>query len=128
VSKLRELKQQILHEGTDLQIDEADWTRIRELLPADGKPSADDVHALVEMRAEARSVCPAFDAYFFPAFKAHLLADGSISTLEQFQLLRMLYGGGGVDAAERRFLQELRGELKSVTPEFESLYQLAMQS
>jgi len=128
VTKLRELKQQFLQEGTDLQIDDADWKRIRELLPPAGQPSADDLHALVEMRAEARSVCPAFDSYFFPAFKAHVLADGSISTMEQFQLLRMLYGGGGVDAAERRFLQDLRGALKSPTPEFESLYQLAVQS
>jgi hypothetical protein len=27
------------------------------------------------MRTEARSVCPAFDTYFFPMFKAYLLAD-----------------------------------------------------
>ena len=66
MTKLCELKQQILHEGTDLQIDDADWKRIRELLPAAGQPSADDLHALVEMRAEARSVCPAFDAYCRP--------------------------------------------------------------
>jgi hypothetical protein len=127
VSKLRELKQQILREGEDLQIDEADWVRIRELLPAAGSPGTADLRILAEMRTEARSVCASFDGYFFPAFKSDLLADGNISSLEQFQILRMLYGGGGIDAAERKFLQELRRDLKAPTPEFEALYQQAMR-
>jgi hypothetical protein len=127
VSKLRDLKNQILQEGADLQIDEADWARIRELLPQDGSPSPDDLRILLEMRTEARSVCPAFDAYFFPMFKASLLADGKVSPMEQFQLLSMLYGGGGIDESERRFLKEMRRDLKEVSPEFETLYQQAMR-
>ena len=127
MSTLRELKQQILQDGEDLQIDDADWARIRELLPAAGSPVAEDLRVLTEMRTEARSVCPAFDGYFFPALKADLLSDGRISSLEQFQLLRLLYGGGGIDPAERKFLQELRRDLKSPSPEFESLYQQAMR-
>lgn len=127
MTPLRELKNQLLEEGIDLQIDESDWALIRPLLPADGPVSEDDLKVLVEMRTEARKVCPAFDAFFFPAFKAHLLEDGLISSAEQFELLRLLYGGGGIDSAERRFLQELRKELKVVPPEFEALYRQAMR-
>jgi hypothetical protein len=39
----------------------------------------------------------------------------------------MLYGGGGIDEAERRFLQELREALKEVPPEFEAMYRQAMR-
>jgi hypothetical protein len=127
VSKLRDLKNQILEEGVDLQIDEADWARIRDLLPGDSCPSSEDMRILLEMRTEARSVCPAFDSYFFPMFKASLLADGKISAMEQFQLLSMLYGGGGIDEGERRFLKEMKRELKEVSPEFELMYQQAMR-
>jgi hypothetical protein len=127
VSALRQLKPQLLEEGVDLVISEADWDRIHEHLPADGPPTPDDLLVLLEMRSEARAVCPEFDEYFFPAFKAHLLADGTISKAEQFRLLRMLYGGGGIDPAERAFLQELRAELGTVEPEFEALYNQAMR-
>ncbi len=127
MSKLRELKSRILVEGTDGRIDDADWAMIREHLPSDGRVSVPDLKVLLELRAEARSVCPAFDRFFFPAFKTSLLADGSISLSEQFHLLRMAYGGGGIDDAERRFLRELRQEVKETTPEFEALYQQAMR-
>ena len=128
MSKLRELKSQIMADGIDLQIDDADWKRIRALLPREGPPDPDDLSVLTEIRTEARVICPAFDAYFFPVFKASLLADGKISSMEQFQLLRMLYGGGGIDDAERRFLRELRAELKDPSPEFEALYREAMKA
>jgi hypothetical protein len=128
MSKLRALKDQILVDGQDLKIDNADVTRIRSLLPPVGPISADDLKVLVEMRMEARVVCEAFDKLLFPELKKQVLEDGQISQSEQFMLLRMLYGGGGVDAAERQFLQELRGELHEVTPEFETLYQDAMRA
>jgi hypothetical protein len=127
MSELRALKQQILQEGVDLQIDQADWDRIRELLPTHANPSDTDLRILMEIRTEARSVCSAFDEYFFPALKEAILADGKVSMEEHFQLLRMLYGGGGIDDRERKFLQELRRDLPEVTPEFETLYKQAMQ-
>lgn len=126
MSQLRVLKSQILVEGEDLCIDDADVVRIRACLPADGAWTHDDLIVLSEMRTEARAVCPAFDQMFFPAFKAHLLADGKITLDEQFALLRMLYGGGGVDETKRRFLRELRKEAREVNPEFEKLYVQAL--
>ena len=53
--------------------------------------------------------------------KRLLLADGKISPLEQLNLLRLLSGGGGVDAAEKRFLCELKSELRAASPELDSL-------
>jgi hypothetical protein len=126
VSRLRELKASILADGEDLRIDDADVARIREHLPENGTPSADDLAVLAELRSEARAVCPAFDQLFFPAFKAHLLADGKISFPEQFALLRILYGGGGIDPAERQFLLELRKEVREMTPEFDALCRQAI--
>lgn len=128
MSKLRALKAEILVDGQDLKIDNQGVTRIRSILLPVGPISTDDLKVLVEMRTEARVVCEAFDKLLFPALKKQVLADGQISQSEQFTLLRMLYGRGGVDAAERRFIQELRGELQEVTPEFESLYQDAMRA
>jgi hypothetical protein len=126
VSQLRDLKSTILAEGTDLRIEDADVDLIRKNLPADGALSRAEVEFLTELRTEARAVCPAFDQLFFPAFKAHLLADGKISYPEQFSLLRMLYGGGGIDPAERQFLIELRKEVREPSPEFDNLYKQAI--
>ena len=126
MSALRELKSHILSEGEDGCIDEADVAMIRERLPADGSVPDADLAVLTELRTEARVVCPAFDRLFFPALKRSLLADGAISLPEQFLLLRMLYGGGGIDAVERRFLLELRNEVRDPTPEFDALCRQAL--
>jgi hypothetical protein len=126
MSRLRELHSQILVDGEDLKLSEEDVARIQASLGG-GPLKCEDVKALVEMRAQARAVFPAFDQLFFPIFKTWLLADGKITLPEQFQLLRMLYGGGGIDQAERSFLQELRRDAKEVSPEFEALYQQAMR-
>lgn len=127
MSTLRELAARILVDGEDLRIDEADVARIQALLPAQGQLADEDLKALVEMRSRARVVCPAFDRLFFPVFKSWLLADGTIDLPEQFQLLRLLYGGGGIDEVERGFLNELRRDARQVTPEFEALYQQAVK-
>ena len=123
MNTLRELKSQILAPGSDLWIDEDDVNRIRELLPTDGSISVTDLQVLTEMRVESRAVCAAFDELYFPALRESLLADGRICAVEHLTLLRMLYGGGGVDEAEKQFLRELRRDLTVVTPEFEALYQ-----
>jgi hypothetical protein len=127
MTQLRTLKSEILIEGQDLSLDDGDVERIRACLPADGMLTADDLTVLTEMRTEARQVCAAFDELFFPALKAYMLADGAISLAEQFALLRMLYGGGGIDETKRRFLRELRAEAREVSADFERLYAQAMR-
>lgn len=129
MSALRSIKPKILVEGEDGRIDEQDLALIQSTLPP-GPIAADDMKVLMELRSDARSVCSAFDAWFFPIFKEYLLADGQISPMEQYQLLHMLYGAGGIDPAERAFLQDLRQELSKLggmNPEFERLYQQAMR-
>lgn len=127
MASLRDLKTEILREGSDLWIDEDDVARIRASLPSEGSVTRDDLEILIELRREAQACCEAFDGLFFPILKEHLLRDQRISQAEHLLLLRMLYGGGGIDDAERRFIQELRDELTQVTPEFESLYRDAMR-
>lgn len=129
MSALRPIKSKILREGEDGVIDAQDFALIQSTLPP-GPIADDDMKVLMELRSDARSVCSAFDAWFFPLFKEYLLADGQISPMEQFQILHMLYGGGGIDPAEKAFLQDLRKELTrlgGMTPEFEKLFQQAMR-
>lgn len=128
MSRLRELKSRVLEHGVDGRIDEPEVEMLREALPSTGKLSSADVEALIEMRCEARSVCPEFDQLLFPALREQILADGAVSLVEQFHLLRMLYGGGGVDEAEKQFLRELRGELKRTSPEFDALCKQALEA
>ena len=117
MSRLRDLKSTILAEGTDLRIEDADVDLIRKNLPAEGALSRDEVEFLTELRTEARAVCPAFDLTLLPAFKAHLLADGKISHTPSSYPAALLYGGGGIDPAERQFLIELRKEVREVSPD-----------
>jgi hypothetical protein len=126
MSKLREVKAQILLEGEDLRIDDEDLALIRECLPPDGAVTGEDLAVLIEMRREARVVSPAFDQLLFPALKNQILADGKVDFMEMFELLRLLYGGGGIDPAKLAFLQELRKEAGEVSPEFEALFKQAM--
>jgi hypothetical protein len=126
MSKLREAKERILLEGEDLRIDDEDMAVIRECLPPDGTISGEDLTVLAEMRREARVVCPEFDKLFFPALKNQILADGKVDFMEMFEILRLLYGGGGVDATKLAFLQELRKEAGEVSPEFEAMFKQAM--
>ena len=124
---LRDLKFEILQDGEDLTIDSAEFERIKKHLENQACVTPDELKTLTEMRTEARRVCPEFDEFFFTALRDAILKDGMIDSFEHFQLLRLLYGGGGIDSAERKFLQQLRAGLKHVSPEFEALYQQAMR-
>ncbi len=126
-SPLWELKKELLKEGVDLVLDDAEVARVVAALPAGGPVPPDALAALVEMRTEARRVSPAFDAVLFPALKAAFLADGKIDPAERFTLLRMLYGGGGIDSGEREFLRQLRAEATEVSEEFELFYEQVMR-
>ncbi len=124
MNSLVELQDVFLQDGVDLEIDAREWARIRELLPAEGQPDVDDMRVLIEMRSTARTVCPQFDAYFFPTFKKYLLADGQLSPMEQFELMKLIFGGGGVDENEKAFLRDLRRSLPQPSAAFDEMFRL----
>jgi hypothetical protein len=124
---LRKLLTELLEPGTDLKLDDADVERIKECLPTDAPPSADDIDALVELRTKARSVAPAFDDLFLPLFSKFLLADGEISLAEHYHLLKVLFGDGVVSQREKAFLLDLRRKVASPSPEFDDLCRQALR-
>lgn len=125
MSRLQELRSRVLQDKK-ITKDEVDF--IRDHIREDGRLDLEDVKVLVELLSEAKDVCPEFDELFFPALKEVVLADGRIGNDEQFYLLKMLYSDGHIRDSERKFLVELRRDAKQVTPEFESLCEIAAQS
>jgi hypothetical protein len=67
-------------------------------------------------------VTPAFDQFFYQAIKDHILAHGRIDAEEAAWLRRLLFADRKIKDEERKFLQELNGEAKKVSPEFETLF------
>lgn len=122
MSGLQKLRTRVLQ---DRKITRAEVACIREHIDRDGRLDLDDVKVLVELLSDATEVCPEFDELFFPVLKQVVLTDGLIGTDEQFYLLKMLYADGNLRDCERRFLAELRREVKQTTPEFEWLCETA---
>jgi len=112
----------------DRQISDDELPLIREKLYADGELSIDDVKLLVELYCGCDEPSPLFSRLFFAVLDEVLLADDEISPTEQFYLLKMLYSDRVVRAAEREFLRKLRAKLPRHSPEFEALYETAMNA
>jgi hypothetical protein len=125
MGRLHELRSQLLR---DRKITSDEVGLIRDYICEDGKLDLDDVKFLIELLSDAREVCPEFDELFFPVLKEVILADEKIGQDEMFYLLKMLYSDGHVRESEKQFLSELRDEAVEVTPQFEMLYDTAMQS
>jgi len=125
MGRLHELRSQLLR---DRRITSDEVGLIRDYIIEDGKLDLDDVKFLVELLGDAQEVCSEFDELFFPVLKEAILADEKIGQDEMFYLLKMLYSDGHVRDSEKQFLCELRDEAVEVTPQFESLFETAMQS
>jgi hypothetical protein len=121
----QELHSRIRRNG---KITKADVESIRHCVEQDGQLDLADMKMLVELLCAAVEVCPEFDDFFFPCLRKAVLADGRIGSDEQFYLLKMLYSDGHVRDCEKRFLVELRRDVQELTPEFESLCEIAMQA
>src|SRR5262245_39351149 len=104
MSTLQDLKTRILADG---QIDEAEARELRTALYADGKIDRDEVELLIDLRAQAKSACPAFESLFVTAVKEFTLADGNIDAEEAAWLRKMLFADGKIDATERQLLTAL---------------------
>jgi len=112
----------------DRQISDDELPLIREKLYADGELSQGDVKLLVELYCGCDEPSPSFSRLFFAVLEEVLLADDEISPSEQFYLLKMLYSDRIVREDERAFLRKLRAKLPSRSPEFESLFETAMNA
>jgi len=112
----------------DRQISDAELPLIREKLYADGELSQGDVKLLVELYCGCDEPSPQFSRLFFAVLEEVMLVDDEISPSEQYYLLKMLYADRIVREDEREFLRKLRGKLPRRSPEFESLYETAMNA
>jgi hypothetical protein len=112
----------------DRHIGDEELPLIRERLFADGELTLEDVKLLIELYCGSGEPSAAFSRLLFDVLEEVLLADGEISPSEQYYLLKLLYSDRVVRDAEREFLKKLRAGLIIRSPEFESLYQTAMQS
>jgi len=124
MSNLQEIKQAILANG---RVDGAELKALREHLYASGKIERREADVLVELHKRVQHMTPAFDQFFFQAIKDHILADGSIDAEEAAWLRQMLFADRKIKDEERKFLQELKGEAKKASPEFETLFAECMK-
>ncbi len=121
---LQNIQDELLCDG---RITRCEVEKIKDYMAADGQLDYQDARFLVELLKKADDVCKEFDDLFFPCLREIILQDGQIGMDEQFLLLQMLYSDGEVRPREREFLSQLYRDVDNVTPEFEQLYQTAMQ-
>lgn len=94
---------------------------LRELLYADGKIEREEADFLVVIHKRVKYRTRDFERFFYNAIKAHILADGRISGEEADWLRQMVFHDETLQDEERKFLRELKGEAREVSPEFEAL-------
>ncbi len=112
----------------DRQITDDELPQIREKIYADGELSLGDVKLLIELYCGSDEPSPQFSRLLFAVLEEVFLADGELSPSEQYYLLKLLYSDRVVRDSEREFLKKLRTKLKSRSPEFEALYETAMNA
>jgi hypothetical protein len=122
---LKQLMAEVLADG---RIEGQSIERLRNELYADGKIDRAEADFLVELHKRVqRPAGPGWQKFFYKAIKDHILADGSIDAGETAWLRQMLWDDGQIDEDERKFLHELRGEARQVSPEFEALFAECMK-
>ncbi len=113
------LREVLLADGS---IDEEETSLLVQGIMGDGVVDDEEVDFLVDLRARATNLCPAFSNFFFTALKSNFLADGTVDSDEARRLREIIFADGKVDGDEKAFLTELKTEAKSVSPEFEALF------
>jgi uncharacterized membrane protein YebE (DUF533 family) len=122
--RLRQIEKDILSTG---KVDKPELETLREALYAHGAIDRQGADFLVELHKRVQHVTPAFQHFFYQAIKDHILADGHINAEEAAWLRQMLFADGKIDDHERKFLHELKGEAKAVSPEFIALFEQSMK-
>jgi uncharacterized tellurite resistance protein B-like protein len=122
--KLRQVEQDIMSTG---KVNKAELELLREALYAHGGIDRQGADFLVELHKRVQHVTPAFEHFFYQAIKDHILAHGRINAEETSWLRQMLFADGKIDDHERKFLHELKGEAKAVSPDFTALFEQSMK-
>lgn len=122
--QLKEIEQAILATG---KVDGPEIEALRRQLYASGKIERPEADFLVELHKRVQHPNPAFEQLFYQVLKDHILADGSISAEEAAWLRRMVFADGKIEDEKRKFLHELLGEAKAVSPEFTALFAASMK-
>jgi hypothetical protein len=122
---LRQLEHEILARGrVDGQALESLRQKLYSAGGTIGRPEAD---FLVVLHKRVEHLTPAFEQFFYHAIKDHILVAGRIDAEEVAWLRQMLFADGTIKDEERKFLHELKGEAKHMSPEFEALFAEAMK-
>jgi hypothetical protein len=122
--ELRDIAKDILAKG---KVDSQHLTALRQSLYADGKVNRAAADSLAELHKRVEHPNRAFQDLFYTAVKDHILADGRIDAEEASWLRQMLFADGKFHDEGRKFLHQLKGEAKQVSPEFESLFRESMK-
>jgi len=122
--ELRGIAQEILGRG---KVDHPELEVLRRHLYANGKIDRQAADFLVELYKRVEHRTPAFEHFFYQGIKDHILADGRIDAEKTAWLRQMLFAHGNMRDEERKFLHELKGEAKQVSPEFEVLFKEGMK-
>ncbi len=121
---LRELEERILAIG---RVDGEELDVLRNVLYADKEIDRKEADFLVELHKRVRNRTHAFEQFFYQALKDHLLATGRIGPNKTAWLREVLFTDGKIDDEARKFLHQLKGEAREVSPEFEALFREAMK-
>jgi hypothetical protein len=114
----RQLKEEVLEQGR-AEIGRAEVSD-REL-PAPVRADRDAAEFLLALRELTASVSATFEQLLFRALRHHALRNGVIDKDAARCLRRALCVGGRIDEEARKFLRELRGDARKVSPEFQAL-------
>jgi hypothetical protein len=121
---MRQLERDILATG---KVEGRELENLRRRIYSGSRIERPDADFLVELHKRVEHLTPTFEKFFYQAIKDHILADGRIDAEEAAWLRRMLFADGKIDDEERKFLHEINGEAKQVSPEFRTLYRDCMQ-
>ena len=123
MTDFRVLKKSILANG---KVDGHEVDLLHQILYADGVIDRKEAEFLVDLHKRVERVSPAFEKFFFTAIKQYVLNDGAIDAEEARWLRRIIFADGRVDEREKKLLRELKGEARSICPEFEALFKDCM--
>jgi hypothetical protein len=122
--EVRQIEQDIFTRG---KVAGEDLEVLRRRVYAGGKIDRQAADLLVELHKRVQHRTPAFEKFFYQAIKDHVLANGRVGVEKSAWLRRMVFADGKIDDEERKFLHELKGEARRVSPEFEALFNESMK-